>query len=102
MFSLAECDDVDNDLDSDDDLSASMPVIPEDNELNTGQVQYRNSPHGGARRKPRPKSLDFQMMGQKDVDFFQDDFDLVKRQLLGDLQDEDEYYWFVNNKKFVT
>lgn len=84
-------DDGEGETESDDELSGSMPVIEEDNELQTDQVQYRASPVCGARRKPRPKSLDFQMMGRRDIELNQCDFELAER-LHEEFLDEDEYY----------
>ena len=69
-----------------------MPVIEEDNELRTDGVSYRNTPLSGIRNKPRPKSLDFQIMGRQDIDFNQCDFELAERKLFDEFQDDDDYF----------
>jgi hypothetical protein len=78
---------------SDEEANAAMPVIEEDNELQTGQVHYRHSPLAApGRRKPRPKSLDFHMMGRRNENYSQPDYELTQGDLTEEFHDEDEYY----------
>ncbi|CAB3983866.1 serine threonine- kinase DCLK1-like isoform X3 [Paramuricea clavata] len=78
---------------SDDEPNAVMPVIEEDNELRTDQVQFRHTPLATTgKRKPRPKSLDFHMMGRHNEDYSQPDYELTQRNLREEFNDEDEYY----------
>ena len=77
----------------DDGTNAAMPVIEEDNELRTDQVQYRHSPLANpGRRRPRPKSMDFHMMGRRNEDYSQPDYELIQHNLMEEFHDEDEYY----------
>ena len=89
-----EANTVDNEVEeSDDEPDAAMPVIEEDNELRTDQVQFRHSPLAtSGKRKPRPKSLDFHMMGRHNEDYSQPDYELTQRNLREEFNDEDEYY----------